>query len=365
MEETIPKNDFVNETQINLKLTEIKYWPERLKFKTNFKFYFILFAFLPVSYLTIIEPETLLDSLFTYINLLLIYILALYLNGKIPEMFQELIDKNQQKISRSDDVGEEYNDYVSNIFTSPLERYIPLICAILYSLISVYLYGFNRDFFGYMELKSGTTVYFEGLSRVIYTIHTIIVTGYNFIIITIAISTVFIIFFNLICIDKLGSEDYSININYRDLKAGTLKSFGKWAISIIIPPIVLCTSLSATGFFYLIFYDAVVQGYFMMITGIIIALIAVILLFKITYDLRKTIVNCKKELKKELEVYLPTNFDKNSIDFVELGAKKNLYESIDEIENWPFDLSTVKKLFLTFATSILPLLLSILKQFYF
>jgi hypothetical protein len=356
MEQSIKTNELST-----VSLTDIKYWPEKLKFKTSFKYYFLILTLIAVIYLTIIEPETLIDSLFTYINLLTIYILALYLNSKIPKKFQKIIHDNKQIFEDH----EKYRKYVSKIFNSPLEVYIPLICAFLYAIVSVYLYGFNRDFFGYMELKSGTTVYFSGLGRILYGIHTFLVAGYNFFIIALAISTVFVIFFNMICIDKLGSDDYLIIINYKELKIGTLKSFGKWAIYIIIPPILLCTSLGATGFFYLVFYDAVVQGYFMMITGITIALIATILLFKITNDLRETIVKCKQKLKDQLADELPESFEEKPVDFIAFEAKKNLYESVDEIENWPFDISTVKKLFLTFATSVLPLILSFLKQFYF
>ena len=345
-------------------LTDSKYWTEKLKFNTNFKYYFIIIAALTVIYLLIINVETLTDSIFTHINSLIIYILALYLSRKIPEKFQSIIYENRHIFS-TDENFEKYKNYVKKIFSSKLELYLPLIFALLYSTITVYLSGFARDSFGYLELKSGSRVYFEGIARIFYTLYIFLMGVFYFFLITIAISTLFIIFFNMICISKLGSDYYSIIINYKDLKIGTLKSFGKWAISIIIPPILIGTSLSVTGFFYLIFYNAAVSGYFMMITGITIALIAVVLLFKITYDLHKTIINYKNDIKKKLADDLSDDLNEKPIDFVKLEAKKNFYDSIDDIENWPFDFSMIKKVFLMLSTSVLPLLLSILKQFFF
>jgi len=71
----------------------------------------------------------------------------------------------------------------------------------------------------------------------------------------------------------------------------------------------------------------------MMITGITIALIAVALLFRITNDLRKTIVNCKEKLKEDLSEELPENFEDKPNDCSNFEAKMNLYDRIDGNEN--------------------------------
>jgi hypothetical protein len=286
-----------------------------------------------------------------------IYIFSLYISRKVPLTYDKLIIKNKGLFAK-DDIYKKYKEKIYGYFKSKKERYFPLIFGLIYSLGWFYLFGLTRNFeyggFGY------EIVYFEGFTRLLYILHCVL-TSLVFVIDGIMIlSTFFIIFFAYLGLNKLGSEEFKLDVNYKELKIGSFNNIGKFILTITIPSLLLSTYLSIIGLIA-IFIEAYFFGYIYISLGLIFTSFMAFLLYKNTIHIHEAIssfkAGLKLELMDEIQRISSQNIDAHQ-KYLTITNIHEYYDRVDDIYDWPYNPRSIKKLIVTFSSSVLPFLLS-------
>jgi len=176
-----------------------------------------------------------------------------------------------------------------------------------------------------------------------------------------------IIIITFMCINKLGNEEYPLNVLYQDLKIGAFEEIGKFVISLSIPSILLSTGFSVIGLLNILIFKAFFVGYTLLIVGLVITLIFSYLLYTNTTNLHDAITrfkfNLKYQLIEEIQNLTTEEKDEYKLDrtkkYQTIRNIHDYYEKIDEINDWPFNPKSIRKLTITFFSSILPLIMSL------
>ncbi|TXT61462.1 MAG: membrane protein of unknown function [Promethearchaeota archaeon] len=343
-----------------------KLWIDRLKFKKPLLilFFLLMAAEFLISVLFLGDFDLYMSAPFQ--NLLMygvIFSCALYISATLPKKFFELIITNKIIFESDDDFFKFLND-TDHSFYKKLELIFPPLFGLGY-LIGLLLVGYSNEGFkavGWAGLSTRIPEQYVYLNILTY-----FITGtYIFFLFTISFSTIIVIFWIFKSLNKLGSEKYPLNVTYKDLKIGAFDRIGKFVISLTIPIIILCTILSILGLYRVIIQKAYLAGYIFMGLGLAITTLMAFLLYKNTLHIHDSITRFKFNLQENLlDKIQKINENDPSIGDMDIKSKyetiqniNNLYYEIDKINDWPFNPTSIRKLTITFGSSILPLIIS-------
>lgn len=360
-------------------LTQKKYWINYLKFDTPL--FLIYYAFVFIRFSTIIAMigiERYIGGMFygTDILVSLIFIIAVYFCRIIPKKVQEtlidtksiLIDEN--KIMYKEETYHKFIDFVSRSFSKKKQKYIPLIAGIITILVNLGPIFTGWDTFNVagkdIELNDE-----QAILNIIQWLGTILTMV---LLLILCFSVLMQIITTFSCINKL-EKSYKLHVTYSDLKTGIFENLGLLIITLTIPIILIATIVGLTGAFMVIAFNNFFIGPILIALGISITFMMTYLLYKDTISIHQAIIIWKNNLlmrtandieiilKSENMLYIENNgnnYELNSIDYDKVQQIHNFYDEILEINDWPFNPTSIKKLVITVGSSIFPVLLSLL-----
>ena len=339
----------------------IKLWLHRFKFDTPFVYvilvpYFIVFItywFLIDFNFSIWLSGAFLGDLF----LIIIFITGLYISRKVPKVFHKLIDNNKSMFYSEQNYN-KYKDYFFNHFNSKIELMLPLFITLILAILYLFYDIILKQSLQYWVV-SGEKLYFKGIKQTIRLINVIVWIIEVSVLSVLAFSTLLVLVFTFQCLNKLGTEEFPLNINYKDLKVGAFQNIGKFLIEVIIPPILLSTSFGIWGLLFLYVYNDIIAAYILMILGLGVASILALLLYKNTIHIHNSIVKFKNDLKVKAMNEIQKLISQENIDYEKIQMIHNYYNEILEIRDWPYNPTSIKKLTITMGSSVIPLLLSV------
>jgi len=356
-------------------LSTIKFWRKRLKYDSWFLLSFFMIFGLVLLFLRfiVIGIEFYIRSLMYLTDLLLIVlcIFALYMGITIPKSFERLLEKNESILVDP----EEYKEFVGDTFGSKIELYVPLILAIV--LVVSSMSSTVRTQITSRTFMAGTeTIIITDEKFIFYLLGTILNEVFLFIGALVVGSALVTLINTFRTLNKLGKKN--LKISYEDLRAGRFEEIGKFVISISIPTIVLSTFVGIFGLYLVVVDNNFGAGYSSIIIGIVITIMISFLLFKNTTNIHDAISRFKDDLKhsllKEIKEITDKKVKEDDEDtLIKQFARKLLfyklkyktiqsiheyYDKIDEINDWPFNPRSIKKLVITLGSSLVPLALS-------
>ncbi len=326
-------------------LTDKKFWIKRIKFDTPLKYVFLILYFYQLGFfiLYIIGIENYFKSILNLLAdsvALVLFALTIYIGNKLPQDFQELIFSNEN-LFKSNQSYIDYKNHVKTKFYSKYELIIPLVFGLFFGTL----------FYAQIEWSS---------SSIFLNIYFIIIGLILMILSLISFSALILIIFTFQCLNKLGTKKFPLNISYKELKTGAFESIGKLIISISIPMIAISTLLSILGLLSIFTQKLYLAGYIAIFLGILISCLLTLLLYKNTSHIHKAIVRYKSAVKSVIlsKIKIDPNDPQKILDFDEIDKIHNFYYEVDKINDWPYNPTSLKKFAITFATSVLPLMLS-------
>ncbi len=357
-----------------LNIVNYIFWRKRLKFNTYWKYgIIVLYILLELSAMAALG----ISNFFKYTwyltdtVALIIFAYSLYIGKKIPERVDDIINKLPERLFNKGE-KKNYIKYVNRIFKPKTEKIAPIFPVIGYILF-IFLGGISANF--KYAMGAGTIIYFKE-DQILFHITTLILSCIYFsLIIPIICSAIFLIINTFRSIDNLGKvkeserrdkkKDFSLSPEYRDLKKGIFEIIGRLIISFATISILLFSLLGIVGLFYFFYHGDIWWGYFFMGLGFSLASIMVIVLYKNTIHIHKSIVTFKYKQRGEI-------LDVVQEDLKILGEKKvperililhNLCKEIDDIYDWPFNPSSIKKFLVTALSAVGPFIFSLILSF--
>jgi len=353
----------------------IKSWINRIKFDSSlwisfFVLYFItqgICIFLVADVESFIRDGSYLMDLF----IISIYLFSIYIGRKIPEYFQdEEVFKRQ--IFDSDESYENFETLVKHSFKSKLE----LILSPIFALLLGFYVFWNNFSTNFEYLYWGPeAIYVIPEVRIPFIIASISWTIEFFLLILVSISAIFVIIITFKIINKLGT-DFSekskkqtrknvyipLRKTYEVMRGAAFENIGKIIIYLAISTLLLATFLSILGLITIFVFKIFLEGYFYLITGLIINILIAFLLYKNTIHIHNEIVKYKSDHKTLLLKQIQNILEKppNERNYDEIDKIHNFLNEVDKIYDWPYNPKSLKKLAITFLSSILPLMLSFL-----
>jgi len=276
-----------------------------------------------------------------------------------------------QIIQRSEEILDEkhegYVKYVRNTFQTKKEKILPLIIVIpiiiLFTIIGFYSVMTVDSSLFKQAVWIGPPIALEMQAFLMYLYFALqaIVVFYLGMIICSVVMMLFLIFS---CINKLGSPEFPLTVEYRDLKIGVIHEIGSFVISLTIPALFLSAISSVLGFITIYFFANYNTGVAFLCIGPVIMIIISSLLYRNTLHIHHSIADTKYKMKKSLMDKVPTTFESDQIDFDQIYKIHALFNEVDKINDWPFNPSSYKKLVAVFFSSIFPIILSIVLSIY-
>jgi hypothetical protein len=198
-------------------------------------------------------------------------------------------------------------------------------------------------------------------NKIQFVLITISLTSISNVIFGYIITSALIIVYNVFsCIKYIGTSEFPIKLSFLILRSNSLNQFGKLVISISIPIIFLATCTSIIGYLELIIYKNLLNVYSMI--GISIAIIALVLylLFSNTMDLHNAIFDCKYNLIENILMQIDTEMNNKPpmIDYDNIFKMNELIKEIENIDDWPFNPTSFKKLAASIGSSLFPIVFS-------
>lgn len=354
-ENNISQKDNSKSFEDNNLLADFKFWINRIRFDTPLKYtFFGLILVAQLINIYIIGWESYIASAFYLRDLLVVglFIYSIFISKKIPSLFKESLFREILK----DDCYEGYVKSVKKTFKSKSEFFLPLlgiisIIAFLYMLISgTFRYTFER--------RIWTDRYLEGYMYILNVICFLLTSIVYMILFILFISAFIMLLSAYKCINKLGTKDYPLNVRYKNLKSGAFETIGIFIISLTIPTILLSTLLGILGLFYIFTFGDAAIGYLYVGAGFGLTSIFCILLYINTLHLHQSIVDEKRRLLMKIMADIQKLLDEEKVDYNQIQVVHAFYEKVKEINDWPFNPASIKKLAITFSSSVVPLILS-------
>ncbi len=336
-----------------MKFLDIKYWRywiNRIKYDTPFWISF-LFLFISNWIMTNIFIRGLdfyIERGGYFIDLIFIstFLFVVYISNTGTSDLLELINLMHEKdIFATKESFNNYMIYIRKIYNSKIELYLSFISAIIFG-IGYLLFIADNINLGILNILNYIITFVMGFIFILLITSGLIqyIYGYRF-------------------LKILGKEEkVPLRVSYEDLKIGLFDKFGKFVMKISIPSIILGTFFSAFGL-YLVLVVKDYNGYTFIGISAFATIIFVLLLYKNTMNIHKSIIKSKTDLKEKLI---------KQIDIIEKNTEmkpKDIYqtiynihsyiEKVNEISNWPFDSASIKKLVFTIGSSVVPLVLSL------
>ncbi len=300
------------------------------------------------------------------IIIIVVFLGAFWLKKKVPKDLLKLIEEFEIKkgIKPLGKEYENYKDYVEKTFDSKWGPIIPIIGGIGGVSLLGYIYIVLKwPIFGGITLDQimvGSNSIFGIINLGIFLVIAVCfiwITG----------SFTMLILFTYICINKLGTENdsFHLEINFKELKLGKFNDIGKFIISFTIPLLILTTLTSILGMFWIFLGKTIVEGFLVIGIGLGAAIILSILFFKNTIHIHEAIKEKKDYyigifLDELVEVYQMKNLDLSNINnkYQTLKSIHETCDKVDDISDWPFNPSSIKKLAIFLSSSVIPLIVS-------
>ena len=330
-----------------------------------------------------------LDILFTrgaiILDILMItmFTFSIFTGKVIPNSFQSIIN-NAQEIFQEEDKYKAYANFIFgtknpennkegmsrkiNFQNLPhvIEKYIPIIVAPIIPLMGLSFMlqlGFAAGNVGGYVVNFDTPEKF--MLNLINFFASIV---QSFIFMLLLCSTLLILLASFICVHQIGTDEYKIDVSYEHLKRGLFQEIGVFIISFSIPVIILSTFFSAFGYYLILAlpWDRV-PGVSYLILGVLLNISIIFLLYRNTLTIHEKIIEYKEALKKrvmqDIQDAIPTyknrEFSKDKLIYSEMQEMHEFYSEVSSIQDWPFNPTSIKKLLITLASSIVPIILSI------
>jgi len=331
--------------------------------------FIILYISYTLIYIFVLGMGDIIMQYSTYlldIIIVVVFIGAIVLKKKIPKgllkLIQEFeINKGAKPLGKE---YENYKDYIEKTFDSKWGPIILVIGGIGGGILLGFIYiVFKLPIFGGItldQIMAGPNGVFGIINIGIF----VVIASFF---IWVVGSNAMIILFTYICINKLGTKNdaFHLEINYKELKLGKFNDIGKFIISFTIPLLILTTLTGILGMFWIFLGKTLVEGFFVIGIGLGAAIILSILFFKNTIHIHEAIKE-KKDfymgifLDELVEVYQMKNLDLNNINnkYQTLKSIHETCDKVDDISDWPFNPSSVKKLAIFLASSVVPLIIS-------
>lgn len=343
-------------------LTNLTFWRQRLRIHTFAKYIFLA-GMISIMLCNVVAVGMIYFSSDGFISDMIVLVAFLFcsiMSASIPKSFQELI-LNNKNLFYLDETYESYISHVTEVFKSRKEFILPIIVGLLYGVSFVYVGGIGTNFQGYalkgelIIIEAGTINYLAYLMLLVIAL-VIFSTFVMFI-----LSTLFLVVFTFKCINLLGTEEFPLNVNYKELKIGAFNDIGQFIISISIPLVLLCTVISILGAVALVMFNSVVMGPLYLIVGLLITILVSFLLYKNTIDIHDSLAKFKEELQESIvsHIQIILSWPAEEVDYHNIYRIQSFLKEVDDIRDWPFNPSSIKKLIITLGTPLLPLFLSI------
>ena len=353
-------------------LEGIKFWRNRIFFDTPLKYIMIPIFFLNfmLEFYLVGMPYILDGTFLRFLMYVSVFSYCVYLGARIPYKFDNLITSNKKILSlqkvevdedhikRVENTYDTFVDYIRQTFSWRIEFWGGIIFALGFFFMDLYYFGFRTNFA--YRMVAGERVYYSPQDiplSILWVFDTALVF---FFIAIITVSTLFMIIATFMCINKLGSEEYPLNVKYADLKIGAFNEIGQFILSLTIPTIVVFTSFSIIGLIQVFIFREAFVGFVVVAIGSMGILAMAVLLYMNTIHIHEAITDFKDKLKNSLINQVQDMLlDEIDRDFNKIQKIHAFYERVESINDWPFNPASIKKLTITLGSSVLPLVLSI------
>lgn len=326
--------------------------------------FFILYAIVELGYLILVGHEFYLSVFQYYFNILIVsvFILSIYMLLKIPSGLKKKIDKVEIVFIEK----KNYQNYLLDINRLFKKTYIiimPIFVGILVAVFYLYSTGIATNF-EYL-IWAGEIIYFEGFQIIYFVIIKSFALVFYFLF-TIVFSMALIFgTLSFICLNKIGTKKYPLNITYRDLRGGILRNIGDFILSIAIGVLIFAILWSILGFIHIYLFQMILHGLFYLTTGLSITIIGIIVLVDYIYHNHREIVKGKDKLLNQLLEDIHkitsqsfTNFDPKN--FQRLKFLEEYFDRIENISDWSFNTLRIRELFFALLIDlIIPVILFI------
>jgi hypothetical protein len=354
-------------------LTAIKYWPKILGFDKIIP-KLILGILIAAHFIIMIitDRNSITDgSVLRNIMYILLMIYCIYLTFMIPANFQNAIIQSKRIFTREEEIGStdqvkidytsynKYTIYSTAVFKQSREFWLGLIAFIVMFIVQIVYFGAITDWYQF-KVIAGVPHYFNPVERRYFIIGNMIGTTLMSLMAMMVCSAICVLFFMFDAMNQLGNERFSLDISYSDLRSDQLNQLGKQLMAITIPMILGLSLVSVIGLVNLYVFREGIIGITFIALGSSGVVLFVILLYYNTLAIHAAITKCKSELCAELLKEIQAEINKKDLcDFQKVYHMHLLYEKYEQISDWPFDPTSLRKLGLTMASSLTPIILSL------
>jgi len=341
-------------------LTGLKFWRNRIKFDTPLMYIYFILWVIPIICIWIMASGAPIDAASYTMQgsmWITLFIFSIYLGKRVPHKFQELI-LNSRTMFEDDEAYNSYIIFITNSFKSKTEKILPLLLGI--SLCALYIVGIGM-MTGYDSYQDLTIVPLPE-ELIIFNMMQNIVNGFQLFFMAInMVSTLLILLSTFKCIKMLGVSPYNLRVNYKDLRIGAFNDVGKFILSIAIPALILSTTFSIMGLVMTVVFNSAIIGMTEMIVGLVIVVFMSYLLYNNTIHIHNSITEYKKEISNSIIDRIQILLEKPpmEIDYDKIYEIHAFYHDITDINDWPFNPASIKKLLITLGSSLIPILLSL------
>jgi len=343
----------------------VSFWLNRIKFDGALKYsYLIVTAVwigIGVTFIVGFELYFIAQQYIVDLMIHVAYFYVVFMSSRLTKNFQNLIIENE-RIFETEAIFHKYIKTVNERFKSKTELILPLFMGIVFSITA----------FAALNLQGGLDT--AVINNIEYTVPpgleilNLFVSAVNmigwFLIILLVVSALFLFNSTFKCLNMLGTDEFPLKVTYSDLKIGAFDDIGKFIISLSIPSILLSTFIGMVGVIYILVMDNLLYGYAFIIMGMGITLMLSFLLYKNTMSIHEAIQKFKLDLKMKLLNFIdvinsqpPGQMDMD-LQYKLIYNIHDYYDRIDDVNDWPFNPTSIKKLLITLGSSFLPLVLS-------
>ncbi|MFX0099832.1 MAG: hypothetical protein ACFFCS_09625 [Candidatus Hodarchaeota archaeon] len=341
-------------------LQDFRYFPERMRLNSKLKYVFLLILLCALTFTYLFSEVLFLDYgnwIYGFLWFILFYSL-LYVGYRIRREFERLMFQSLE-IFKNRDVFELYIDYTKKSLNPKREGNLSFTIATFGSCGTlIYLVAYlNPDLLGYSDVFENSPLHFGVLALIFWAITYFYSGG-------ICASAFFFGFNTFNIFMKLGTKEFPISLNYKDLKSNSLIAFGKRTLFMCSIFAIMTSVIGIIGLIYIIIYNDMIAGLAGVLLGFIISIILLYIFFKLSIHLHNIIVGIKSDLKTEILSDIQITLD----DSPSIGEKydtlhkmHSFYNEIENINEWPFNLSSILKLTFSVISAFFPFIFTIIR----